>query len=78
MHIKKVLLSAALNPRKHKGYKATLPESHVPTIWAELCNMEEEIVLRPLKLIAINIILKHVSTRSEDSLKSLQPTKRKP
>ena len=36
MYSKKTFLSTALNSRKYKGYSTTLPESHVPTIWARL------------------------------------------
>ena len=34
MYSKKTFLSTALDSRKYKGYSTTLPESHVPTIWA--------------------------------------------
>ena len=36
MYSKKTFLSTALDSRKYKGYSTTLPESHVPTIWALL------------------------------------------
>jgi hypothetical protein len=44
MYSKKTFLSTALDSRKYKGYSTTLPESHVPTIWANMADMDTYMV----------------------------------
>jgi hypothetical protein len=45
MYSKKTFLSTALDSRKYKGYSTTLPESHVPTIWAKLADEDSLLIL---------------------------------